>query len=657
MSGLCDILRCGGCPTRPILPLYIMTVFHVGIFFVQSASLGTNFSFLEFAETDDFVFFGESARYNSDTLSYTIEPIRRINVSTTMLNSCDKMYYKDKVGMKSKELSAAASFSTSFTFSITQRDHHSYGSATLMFIIGTESTFAMLANPQAYSGKSKGKFLAVEFDTYYDLIAEDSSDSYIGVNINTIKRSNTRDNLCEGNRTSYSFPWTGRTYTAWIAYNGSTKSLGVWFANGSLREEVLKPASPGLVDVKELDLLDTFEDDMYVGFSGTVTPPGMVVAVKRLKHDSEHVHREFLAEVSSISQIRHRNLVHLRGWCQDDGNFLLVYEYMSNGSLDEWLFPSRRRHPDDPKFKRFEVIPWEIRFSILAGVAAAVEYLHEEWVQCVLHRDIKSSNVMLDENFNPHLGDFGLARLMDHEKLEKTTMMGGTFGYMAPEMHYTGKATKESDVYSFGTLMLEVLCGRKPVNLQVEDPNDDFMLVQHVWRAHERGNILTAVDPELLKFSRTSTVASTQIAPYYSNSICEQVPINQVDPNRRPVLSTDCSILNVWEERRVVSLLHLGLRCCLSDPESRPSMKVVKQVIMQVQSITAEEDPMSALKCMPPLPSMMPLLRESSALGSSLIQVPTASMVATKAALQEVEAQVLPEMRPRGELRRRFLTN
>lgn len=140
-------------------------------------------------------------------------------------------------------------------------------------------------------------------------------------------------------------------------------------------------------------------------YKGTLTPSGMVVAVKWLKHGSDHVQREFLAEVSRTSQIRHRNLVHLTRMCHEDGHFMLVFYYMSNGSLDEWVFPHRRRYPCDPKYKKFEVLPLEYRFFILAGVAAAVEYLHEEWVQCVLHRDIKSSNVMLDADSNPHLGD------------------------------------------------------------------------------------------------------------------------------------------------------------------------------------------------------------------------------------------------------------
>lgn len=136
------------------------------------------------------------------------------------------------------------------------------------------------------------------------------------------------------------------------------------------------------------------------------------VAVKRMIHDGA---REFLAEVSVISQIRHRNLVQLFGWCREDQHFLLVYEYMPNGSLEKWLFDSA-------------VLTWDQRRKILTGVAAAVAYLHEGWNQCILHRDIKANNVMLDEDFNAHIGDFGLARLLSHSQIARTTTMAGTQG-------------------------------------------------------------------------------------------------------------------------------------------------------------------------------------------------------------------------------------
>ncbi len=149
-----------------------------------------------------------------------------------------------------------------------------------------------------------------------------------------------------------------------------------------------------------------------------------------------------------VSQVRHRNLVQLRGWCHEEGKLLLVYDFMSNTSLDKWLFinPEKFRYSPPPR-----VLSWELRYNILTGVAAALYYLHEEWEQCILHRDIKASNVMLDRDFKAKLGDFGLARLIDHDKLPHTSLLAGTLGYLAPELPHTCKATKNTDV---------TMCGR-----------------------------------------------------------------------------------------------------------------------------------------------------------------------------------------------------
>ncbi|KAG0588199.1 hypothetical protein KC19_2G224400 [Ceratodon purpureus] len=166
-------------------------------------------------------------------------------------------------------------------------------------------------------------------------------------------------------------------------------------------------------------------------YKGTL-PSGAVVAVKRMRH--EHGEESFQAEATSLSQIRQRNLVQLRGWCHEEEELFLVYDYMCNGSLDNWLFHfSRRLEKGNGKamtnLKDAEALPLTLRHSVLSGVAAALAYLHEECEQCVLHRDIKSSNVLLDGDLNAHLGDFGLARLIDHRKMEKTTGCGHTRGY------------------------------------------------------------------------------------------------------------------------------------------------------------------------------------------------------------------------------------
>ncbi|KAM5586153.1 hypothetical protein ABKV19_005186 [Rosa sericea] len=206
------------------------------------------------------------------------------------------------------------------------------------------------------------------------------------------------------------------------------------------------------------------------------------VAVKKISRGSKQGLKEYAAEVSIISRLRHRNLVQLIGWCHEK-KLLLVYEYMPNGSLDAHLF------------KEESMLTWEARYKIANGLAAGLLYLHQEWEQCVLHRDIKSSNVMLDSNFSAKLGDFGLARLVDHGKKSQTTDVAGTMGYMAMEYVTTGKASKETDVYSFGVVALEIACGRKPIDSRYEEKQ--INMVEWVWELYGDGKIIEAADPKL----------------------------------------------------------------------------------------------------------------------------------------------------------------
>ena len=134
------------------------------------------------------------------------------------------------------------------------------------------------------------------------------------------------------------------------------------------------------------------------------------------------------------------------------------------------------------------MLKWPVRYKIAQGLASALLYFHEEWEQYVVHRDIKSSNIMLDSNFNAKLGDFGLARLVDHEFGLQTTVLAGTMGYLAPECFTTGTASKESDVYSFGVVCLEIACGRKPVDPRAEPSK--VRLVEWVWDLYGMVNSL-----------------------------------------------------------------------------------------------------------------------------------------------------------------------
>ncbi|TVU49210.1 hypothetical protein EJB05_00508, partial [Eragrostis curvula] len=193
--------------------------------------------------------------------------------------------------------------------------------------------------------------------------------------------------------------------------------------------------------------------------------------------------KEYAAEVRIISRLRHRNLVRLIGWCHGGGELLLVYELMPNGSLDTHLHGIGA-----------PPLPWPRRREIVLGLGAALLYLHEEWEQCVVHRDIKPSNVMLDAAFNAKLGDFGLARLVDHGRGSHTTVLAGTMGYMDLECMINGRANAESDVYSFGVVLLEIACGRHPM---VPNGKELTHLVQWVWESYGRGVVLDAADTRL----------------------------------------------------------------------------------------------------------------------------------------------------------------
>ncbi|KAJ0971913.1 hypothetical protein J5N97_019872 [Dioscorea zingiberensis] len=220
--------------------------------------------------------------------------------------------------------------------------------------------------------------------------------------------------------------------------------------------------------------------EVYKGFLESIKTQ---VAVKKISKGSKQGRKEYVSEVTIISKLRHRNLVQLMGWSHGGGEFLLVYEFMPNGSLDSHLFSPTRN------------LPWKARYKIAVGLASALLYLHEEWEQCVVHRDIKSSNVMLDSEFNARLGDFGLARVGDHKLGLQTTAVAGTWGYMAPECFITHKASKESDVFSFGVVALEIACGRRAVEHGRKE--DEVALVEWVWGLNGEGRVLEGVDKRL----------------------------------------------------------------------------------------------------------------------------------------------------------------
>lgn len=270
-------------------------------------------------------------------------------------------------------------------------------------------------------------------------------------------------------------------------------------------------------------------------YKGYLIDLDVAIAVKRISRGSRQGKKEYITEVKTISQLRHRNLVQLIGWCHEKGEFLLAYEFMPNGSLDTHLFGKKTP------------LTWAARYKISLGLASALLYLHEEREQCVVHRDIKSSNIMLDSNFNAKLGDFGLARLMDHELGPQTTGLAGTLGYLAPEYISTGRASKESDVYSFGIVALEIATAKRSADPAKE--KCQMGMVEWVWDLYGKGELVSGADGNL---------------------------------------DTD------FDEEQLVCLMIVGLWCVHPDPSFRPS---IRQAIQVLNFETA----------MPSLPSKMPV--------------------------------------------------
>ncbi|ESW07673.1 hypothetical protein PHAVU_010G149300 [Phaseolus vulgaris] len=217
-------------------------------------------------------------------------------------------------------------------------------------------------------------------------------------------------------------------------------------------------------------------------------PNGKIVAVKQLKSESRQGEREFHAEVEVISRVHHRHLVSLVGYCISDNQKMLVYEYVPNDTLEFHLHGKDRPSMD-----------WSTRMKIAIGSAKGLAYLHEDCNPKIIHRDIKASNILIDDSFEAKVADFGLAKFSSDTETHVSTRVMGTFGYMAPEYAASGKLTEKSDVFSFGVVLLELITGRKPVDKS--HPFLDDSMVE--WarpllsQAFENGNFDGLVDPKL----------------------------------------------------------------------------------------------------------------------------------------------------------------
>ncbi|KAL5989753.1 hypothetical protein ACLOJK_010647 [Asimina triloba] len=198
---------------------------------------------------------------------------------------------------------------------------------------------------------------------------------------------------------------------------------------------------------------EDFKDRLGGGGFGSVfrgaLEDGTRIAVKRLDNRGQGM-KEFLAEVETMGNIHHFNLVRLIGFCAEESCQLLVYEFMSNGSLDTWIFNSQRNRE----------IEWQTRKKIVPGIAKGLTYLHDECLQRIIHLDIKPHNILLDDNFNAKVSDFGLSKQMDRDQSQVQITMQGTPGYIAPEWRQL-RVSLKFDIYSFGIVVLETVCGRR----------------------------------------------------------------------------------------------------------------------------------------------------------------------------------------------------
>ncbi|KAK2447239.1 putative serine/threonine-protein kinase [Trifolium repens] len=248
-------------------------------------------------------------------------------------------------------------------------------------------------------------------------------------------------------------------------------------------------------------------------FQGTLKD-GRKVAVKPLSVGSKQGVREFLTEINTLSYVKHENLVELVGFCVQGPNRTVVYEYVENGNLHTALLGKKKSNIK---------LEWTKRSAICVGTAKGLAYLHEELPQHIVHRDIKASNVLLDKDFNPKIGDFGMAKLFPDDITHISTRIAGTTGYLAPEYALGGQLTKKADVYSFGVLLLEIISGKSSSRTNWEGSQKS--LLEWAWYLHEEEKWLELVDKDMEEFSKKDVIKYIKVALFCTQAAAKRRPL------------------------------------------------------------------------------------------------------------------------------------